>query len=51
MTLLFADVAGFTGISERIGISVIEIVSRYLEVASHAVETHGGVVDKFMATQ
>ncbi len=48
MTILFADIAGFTGISERIGISVIEIVSRYLDVASRSVETHRGVVDKFI---
>ncbi len=48
MTILFADVAGFTGISERIGTAVIDIISYYFEVASRSVENNGGVVDKFI---
>lgn len=48
MTLLFADVAGFTKISERMGTAVIDVISQYLDVASRAVESNGGAVDKFI---
>ncbi len=48
VTVLFADLAGFTNLSERMGVAVIEIISRYLDIASRAVEAHGGVVDKYI---
>jgi adenylate cyclase len=48
LTLMFADVAGFTKLSERLGTGVIDIVSRYLDLVSRAVETNGGTVDKFI---
>jgi adenylate cyclase len=48
MTILFADVAGFTKMSERMGTAVIDVVSRYFDVASREVEAHGGAVDKFI---
>jgi adenylate cyclase len=48
LTVFFADVAGFTTLSERIGTDVIHIVSRYLDVMSGVVERNGGTVDKFI---
>ncbi len=48
MTVMFADAAGFTSLSERVGVGVIDIISRYLDVASRAVEANGGVVDKYI---
>lgn len=48
LTVFFADVAGFTSMSERIGVGVIDIVSRYLDVMSEAVATNGGTVDKYI---
>lgn len=48
LTLMFADVAGFTKISERMGTAVIDVVSRYLDVVSRTVETNSGTVDKFI---
>jgi adenylate cyclase len=48
LTVMFADVAGFTGLSERLGEAVVPLVSRFLEVAAHAVEQNGGTVDKFI---
>ena len=48
LTVLFADLAGFTSLSERLGDRVVPIVSQFLELASQAVETEGGTVDKFI---
>lgn len=48
LTVFFADVAGFTTLSERIGTDVIGIVSRYLDAMSDVVERNGGTVDKFI---
>ncbi len=48
-TVLFADVVGFTSLSER---TDPEIVARMVDAAfrdlGHAVDAHGGTVDKFM---
>lgn len=48
LTVMFADVAGFTKISERMGTAVIEVISGYLDVVSSTVETNGGTVDKYI---
>ncbi|HEX6013651.1 MAG TPA: adenylate/guanylate cyclase domain-containing protein, partial [Geminicoccaceae bacterium] len=48
LTVLFADLAGFTGLSERLGDRVVPIVGQFLELASQAVEQEGGTVDKFI---
>jgi adenylate cyclase len=48
LTVLFADLAGFTGLSERLGDGVVPIVGQFLELASRAVEAEGGTVDKFI---
>jgi adenylate cyclase len=48
LTLMFADVAGFTKISERMGTAVIEVISGYLDVVSGTVEANGGTVDKYI---
>ncbi|MGL5115958.1 MAG: adenylate/guanylate cyclase domain-containing protein [Beijerinckiaceae bacterium] len=48
LTVFFADVAGFTSLSERIGVKVIDIISRYLDAVSGSVEAHGGTVDKYI---
>jgi adenylate cyclase len=48
LTVLFADVAGFTGISERLGGDIVPLIGAYLEHASNAVERNGGTVDKFI---
>lgn len=48
LTVMFADVAGFTRLSERMGIAVIEVISRYLDVVSDVVERNNGTVDKFI---
>ena len=48
LSVMFADVAGFTNLSERMGTAVIGIVSRYLDIASREVEATDGAVDKFI---
>ena len=48
MTVLFADIAGFTGLSERLGDRIIPLLSRYLDVVSAEVNTHHGTIDKFI---
>jgi adenylate cyclase len=48
LTVMFADVAGFTKLSERMGIAVIDVISRYLDVVSRTVERNRGTVDKFI---
>ena len=48
MTVMFADIAGFTGMSERLGGRIIPVLSRYLDTMSHAVSAHGGTIDKFI---
>ena len=48
MTVLFADIAGFTGLSERLGDKIIPLLSRYLDVVSAEVNSHHGTIDKFI---
>ena len=48
MTVLFADIAGFTGLSERMGEAVVPLLTRYIDVVSTEVAAHGGTIDKFM---
>jgi adenylate cyclase len=48
LTVMFADVVGFTKISERMGTAVIGVISSYLDVVSTTVEANGGTVDKYI---
>ena len=48
MTVMFVDMAGFTGLSERIGDRIIPLLSRYFDVLSAQVQSHGGTIDKFI---
>src|SRR3984957_6250492 len=48
LTVLFADIAGFTGLSERLGDRIIPLLSRYLDTVSREVSDHGGTIDKFI---
>jgi len=45
---MFTDVAGFTGISERLGDHVVPVLAEYLEAVSTAVLNHRGTIDKFI---
>ena len=49
MSVLFADLVGFTAISEdRDPESTRELLTRYFDVARDAIERHGGTVEKFI---
>jgi adenylate cyclase len=48
LTVMFIDVAGFTGLSERMGDRVVPLLSQYLDVASEVIVAHGGTIDKFI---
>jgi class 3 adenylate cyclase len=49
MSILFADVRGFTSFSERVAPEeLVDILNRHLTVAARAIREHGGTLDKFM---
>jgi adenylate cyclase len=48
LTVMFADIAGFTGLSERLGDRIIPLLSGYLDTVSREVSGHGGTIDKFI---
>jgi adenylate cyclase len=48
LTVLFADIAGFTGLSERLGDQIIPLLSSYLDTFSREVSANGGTIDKFI---
>ena len=48
VTIMFVDIAGFTGLSERVGAEIVPVISAYLDAVSRAIENEGGTVDKFI---
>jgi adenylate cyclase len=48
LTVMFIDIAGFTGLSERMGDRLIPLLSAYLDLASETIVRHGGTIDKFI---
>ena len=48
LTVMFVDIAGFTGISERMSDRIVPLLSGYLDLASEIVVGNGGTIDKFI---
>ncbi|MEI6301313.1 MAG: adenylate/guanylate cyclase domain-containing protein [Betaproteobacteria bacterium] len=49
MTVLFADLVGFTGLSERLTPSrMVALLNRHFGLQAQAVHDHRGIVDKFI---
>jgi adenylate cyclase len=48
MSVMFVDMAGFTGMSERWGDRIIPLLSRYFDAVSEEVQASGGTIDKFI---
>lgn len=49
VTILFADLRGFTTLSEKLTPQeLLTLLNRYLDRMSTAIEAHGGVIDKFI---
>lgn len=48
LTVLFTDLAGFTGLSEAKPDDIVEILGEHLDFMSRIVAAHAGTVDKFI---
>jgi adenylate cyclase len=48
LTVMFIDIAGFTGLSERMGDRLVPLLSAYLDLTSDIIVAHGGTIDKFI---
>lgn len=48
MSVMFIDLAGFTGMSERLGDRIIPLLSRYFDSVSTQIQQSGGTIDKFI---
>lgn len=47
-TVLFADLAGFTGLTERLGAErIVEILNEYFDTVTRIISRHNGVVTQF----
>jgi adenylate cyclase len=45
---MFVDIAGFTGLSERMGDRVVPLLSQYLNLLSEVIVANEGTIDKFI---
>ena len=49
MTIFFSDIAGFTGISERLSpTGLVKMVNRYFTLMTECIKAEGGIIDKFI---
>jgi adenylate cyclase len=48
MSVMFVDMAGFTGMSERLGDRIIPQLSRYFDAVSTEIQACDGTIDKFI---
>ena len=49
LTIVFADLAGFTSLSEKLSPSqTVEEMSEFFQLATEAIESHDGTLDKFL---
>ena len=48
MSVMFVDLAGFTGMSERLGDRIIPLLSRYFDGVSAQIQNQNGTIDKFI---
>ena len=48
MSVMFIDLAGFTGMSERLGDRIIPLLSRYFDSVSVQIQNQNGTIDKFI---
>ena len=52
VSILFADVKGFTALSEKLDHEDIQsLMDHIMKIFSHSIEVHGGYVDKYTGDQ
>ncbi|WP_420583625.1 adenylate/guanylate cyclase domain-containing protein [Ruegeria sp.] len=48
ISVLFCDVSGFTGLAEKHGPRIVELMEPFFSAASSTIERHDGTIDKFI---
>lgn len=48
ISVLFCDVTGFTGLSEKLGPRIVRLMEPFFSAAAAAIARNGGTIDKFM---
>lgn len=48
ISVLFCDVTGFTGLSEKLGPKIVQLMEPFFSAASAAITQNGGTIDKFI---
>lgn len=48
ISVLFCDVSGFTGLAEKHGPKIVELMEPFFSAASSTIERHDGTIDKFI---
>jgi adenylate cyclase len=48
LTVMFGDMAGFTGLSEQLGEGIVDILTEFLETTSRIILAGNGTIDKFI---
>nr|WP_254435910.1 adenylate/guanylate cyclase domain-containing protein [Ruegeria arenilitoris] len=48
ISVLFCDVTGFTGLSEKLGPRIVQMMEPFFNASSAAIARNGGTIDKFM---
>ena len=48
VSVMFCDVAGFTGLSEKLGPKIVQLMEPFFSATSDAIARHNGTIDKFM---
>ncbi|WP_425082327.1 adenylate/guanylate cyclase domain-containing protein [Ruegeria arenilitoris] len=48
ISVLFCDVSGFTGLTEKHGPKIVELMAPFFSAASSTIERHHGTIDKFI---
>ncbi|WP_217359513.1 adenylate/guanylate cyclase domain-containing protein [Ruegeria arenilitoris] len=48
ISVLFCDVKGFTGLSEKLGPKIVQLMEPFYSAASEAITQNGGTIDKFI---
>jgi adenylate cyclase len=47
ITVLIADMEGFWGLPERLGVNTVRVMAEYFDLMSRQVHAHGGMIEKF----